>query len=308
MQVWSDAVAGRHDVRFIATADRESLAEHAPEVLARRGLFARLPIDIEFRSAAAVNLPALPRALRVIEPAERLALCIEAFNRVARRASPARLPPAHAWRSTISTRAARDLEEAIERAPGWAAAHFEHGKLWLRRDDMARAAEAFARADRAHAVVHVGLGQSGCDARRAGSHRRSARSVRDRRSRRIRPIAQALNNVGVVRRELGRLDDSVAAFRQRHRAGARARLRPLQSWAYAVSAGPLSGSALGVCGGSTARRGSQPRAGDAPRDVPAGNRRRPGRVGGSAQRNDGAAARVQVASFSPTRRRSLGRC
>ena len=30
------------------------------------------------------------------------------------------------------------LAEALAPRPAWAAAHFEHGKFWLRRDDMAR--------------------------------------------------------------------------------------------------------------------------------------------------------------------------
>ena len=34
----------------------------------------------------------------------------------------------------------------VAAAPGWAAAHFEQGKYWLRRDDMPAAAEAFGRA------------------------------------------------------------------------------------------------------------------------------------------------------------------
>ena len=42
--------------------------------------------------------------------------------------------------------AARDLDEAIALAPEWAAAHFERGKLWLRRDDMDAASVSFPSA------------------------------------------------------------------------------------------------------------------------------------------------------------------
>ena len=42
--------------------------------------------------------------------------------------------------------AAELAAEAVASAPDWAAAHFELGKLWLRRDDMERAAAAFGAA------------------------------------------------------------------------------------------------------------------------------------------------------------------
>src|SRR5262245_18211754 len=42
--------------------------------------------------------------------------------------------------------ALRNLDEAVAAAPDWAAAHFELGKLWLRRDDMEQAAVRFQAA------------------------------------------------------------------------------------------------------------------------------------------------------------------
>src|SRR5687768_2593269 len=43
-QTWSDVIGDR-DVVIVATADRDSLATHAPEILARRGLFANAIVE-----------------------------------------------------------------------------------------------------------------------------------------------------------------------------------------------------------------------------------------------------------------------
>jgi tetratricopeptide (TPR) repeat protein len=109
--------------------------------------------------------------------------------------------------------AARDLQEALERAPEWAAAHFEYGKLWLRRDEMSRAAEAFRQATifmpsftAAWANLGATLGELDQPAEALAAFETALSQDPDN--------AQALNNVGVVRRELGCLDDSVAAFRR----------------------------------------------------------------------------------------------
>ena len=91
------------------------------------------------------NSAPLPRAFRVTDAAERLALCVQALG--GRRTAAALLATASVCMEVNDLDAAgRDLDEAIALAPRWAAAHYERGKLWLRLDDMTRAAEAFQSA------------------------------------------------------------------------------------------------------------------------------------------------------------------
>ena len=153
-----------------------------------------------------------PRAFRSPDPSERLALCVEALK--AGR-TPAALVAAASACMEVNDRdaAARDLDEAIAQAPEWAAAHYERGKLWLRQDDMVKAAESFQRAAEllpgfAPAWANLGgtLGELDRPQEALAAFERALA---------IDPSSpQALNNVGVVRRELGRLAESEAAFRQ----------------------------------------------------------------------------------------------
>jgi len=109
--------------------------------------------------------------------------------------------------------AARDLDEALDRAPQWAAAHFERGKLWLRFDDMTRAADEFRAATAilpgfAPAWANLGatLGELDRPEEAIAAFERALAIDTDSH--------QALNNIGVVQRELGRLPDSEASFRR----------------------------------------------------------------------------------------------
>jgi len=154
----------------------------------------------------------LPRAFRVADPGERLRLCVEALG-------DGRTPAALVATASVCMEvndleaAARELDDAIALAPGWAAAHYERGKLWLRRDDMAQAAAAFQAAAGllpgfAPAWSNLGatLGELNQPAEALAAFEKAL--ALDPRS------SQALNNVGVVRRDLGRLPESEAAFRQ----------------------------------------------------------------------------------------------
>ena len=154
----------------------------------------------------------LPRAFRSTDPAERLRLCVEALQ--SGRTAAALVATASACME-VNDRdaAARDLDEAVAQAPDWAAAHYERGKLWLRQDDMVKAADSFQRAAEllpgfAPAWANLGgtLGELDRPQEALAAFERALA---------INPSSpQALNNVGVVRRELGRLADSEAAFRQ----------------------------------------------------------------------------------------------
>lgn len=154
----------------------------------------------------------LPRAFRTPDPAERLALCVEAL--MSGRMPAVLVATASACMEVNDfDAAARDLDEAVSKAPDWAAAHYERGKLWLRQDDMAKASECFQRAATllpAFAPAWANLGGT------LGELDRPAEALAAfEHALAIEPSdPQALNNVGVVRRELGRLAESEAAFRQ----------------------------------------------------------------------------------------------
>jgi tetratricopeptide (TPR) repeat protein len=218
------AAVGARDALCLVTGDRARLAADAPPLLARRGRFAGVEVagaSGESEAASWTPPPAeqVPRqaadlaaAFRLADSAARLAACVEALD--GGRSPAALVATASACMEVNDLdAAARDLDEAIDRAPEWAAAHFERGKLWLRRDDLARASEDFqAAADRlpgfgsAWANLGATLGELdrpmealaafqtalACD---PGSH-------------------QAVNNVGVVQRELGQLAASEASFRR----------------------------------------------------------------------------------------------
>lgn len=225
-EIWRAAVAGRDDVRMLATADHDSLQEHAPEALTGRGPFRDAVVQIA--GSVVDGSPSTPRdttptaspgiesafadALRAIDPAERLALCVRALEQG--RTAPALIATASACMEVNDLdAAARDLDEALALAPDWAAAWFERGKLWLRVDDMERANAAFREAaERLPAFVSAwaNLGAT-CgeldrpeEALAAFEHALAYDPANH----------QVLNNIGVVHRELGRLSESEAAFRR----------------------------------------------------------------------------------------------
>lgn len=154
----------------------------------------------------------LPRAFRVSDAAERLALCVETLE-------GGRTPAALVATASVCMEvndfdaAARDLDEALVLAPQWAAAHYERGKLWLRRDDMAQAAVAFEAA--ANLLPGFTPAWTNLGATLGELDRPAEALAAFERALALDPAnPQALNNVGVVRRELGRLTESEAAFRQ----------------------------------------------------------------------------------------------
>ncbi len=154
----------------------------------------------------------LPRAFRSADPEQRLRLCLETL-------AEGRTPPALVATASVCMEvndldaAARELDEALALAPGWAAAHYERGKLWLRCDDMPQAALSFQTATGllpAFAPAWSNLGAT------LGELDRPTEALAAfERALALDPASpQALNNVGVVRRELGRLPEAEAAFRQ----------------------------------------------------------------------------------------------
>ena len=183
---WTRALE-RHDARIVFTRDTEKNGEHG------------------------VMHP-LAQAFRLQDPTTRLEKCVEYLK-------SGRTPAALVATASVCMEvndfvaAARDLDEAIDKAPDWAAAHFERGKLWLRTDDMVKASESFQAAANllpgfAPAWANLGGTLGELDRPQEALAAFECALGLDPSS------PQALNNVGVVRRELGRLSESEAAFRQ----------------------------------------------------------------------------------------------
>jgi len=151
-------------------------------------------------------------AFRSADPAERLSRCVDALQ--SGRTPAALVATASACIEVNDlAAAARDLDEAIEQAPEWAAAQFERGKLWLRSDDMVKASESFQRA--ADLLPRFAPAWGNLGATLGELDRPQEALAAFERALALDPSSpQALNNVGVVRRELGRLSESEAAFRR----------------------------------------------------------------------------------------------
>lgn len=223
LQSWLDLLGDR-DVVIAARADRAALEEHAPEVLRRRGLFARARIEqadperarrfevMDASVAVAEPEGALARAMRTADARQRLELCVQALD--VGRTAPVLLAAASVCMEVNDLEAAaRDLEEAARLAPGWAAVHFERGKLSLRRDDMHEAAAAFREA--AECMPAFAPAWSNLGATLGELDRPEEALAAFERARALDPDSpQTLNNIGVVSRELGKLAESEAAFRR----------------------------------------------------------------------------------------------
>ena len=195
----------------LVTTQKTYLDAEWQAALARHGN-ATLRVETAAAPARAAGEGTLPRAFRVADPAERLALCVAALK-------DGRTPAALVATSSVCMEvndldaSARDLDEALAGAPEWSAAHYERGKLWLRTDDMVKASESFAKA--AAALPRFGPAWANLGGTLGELDRPVQALEAFERALALDPSSpQALNNVGVVRRELGRLSESEAAFRQ----------------------------------------------------------------------------------------------
>jgi tetratricopeptide (TPR) repeat protein len=240
METWRIALEGRDDLLLLATADLEILERHAPDALAGRGPFRKALVHVVgsegsrqpaagsretalggFGDAADAGCRSpdadateclLARAFREADPGARLAMCVQALDRG--RTAPALVAAASASMEVNDLEAAeRDSSEALTQAPDWAAAHFERGKLWLRRDDMEQASASFREAAErlpgfASAWANLGATLGELDQPEAALAAFEHALTTDPGNH------QVLNNIGVVRRELGRLAEAEDACRQ----------------------------------------------------------------------------------------------
>lgn len=222
VQAWVDAIGARA-ITLIATADRAALEMHAPELLARRGLFREaviedLPDEAPAPAAAAPTgdvspaMAMLASAMRVDDPRERLARCVKALDE--ERTAATLVATASVCMEVNDLEAAgRDLDDAVALAPDWAAVHFERGKLHLRRDDMDEASRSFQAA--AERMPRFGSAWANLGATLGELDRPEEALAAFEHALACDPAShQTLNNIGVVSRELGRLGESEAAFRR----------------------------------------------------------------------------------------------
>jgi tetratricopeptide (TPR) repeat protein len=223
---WAAHLARHGQATLVATARREPIRRYAPELAQRRGIFSRMEwLDADAEPAAgaghaaepAPNMPAsaqaegLAQAFRDATPESRLRACLRALE--AGRTAAALVATASVCQEVNDLDSAgRDLDEALGLAPDWAAAHFERGKVWLRRDEMEPAAGCFRRAAACLPTFGGAWGNLGAT---LGELDRPAEALEAfERLLALDPSsAQAHNNFGVVTRELGRLPESEAAFR-----------------------------------------------------------------------------------------------
>jgi len=195
----------------LVTTQRGYLEAEWTSALSRHG-DARLVIEITQADGEHQVSHSLAIAFRLADPAERLLRCVE-FLKAGR--TPAALVATASACVEVNDleAAARDLDDAIAKAPEWAAAHYERGKLWLRADDIAKASESFRRAG----LLLPGFGSiwANLGATLGELDRPEDALASFERALVLEPSSpQVLNNVGVVKRELGRLGESEAAFRQ----------------------------------------------------------------------------------------------
>ena len=229
MQAWLNRFEGR-EVLLLATADRAAVREHAPEITTRRGPFQSAVVydstEVEWPSGGSdaswheptvtattdVSRDRLAEAFRLDDSAARLAACIKALD--GGRTASALVATASACMEVNDLEAAaRDLDDAVSLAPEWAAAHFERGKLWLRRDDMDQAAASFQRA--AEAMPQFGPAWANLGATLGELDRPDEALRAFERAAACDPAShQTVNNIGVVQRELGQLGASEASFRR----------------------------------------------------------------------------------------------
>jgi tetratricopeptide (TPR) repeat protein len=200
LQKWIDVLS--ENDRIVAAADRDELMHNAPEAFTRRGPWrffeiVELSTAEDTEDAEAFTPPAFQR---LDSSASSVSSAVESLK----------LASTCRDRNDVQG-ARRALEEAAEFAPDWEAVHYETGKFWLACDDMERARDAFQHAADlmptfSAAFSNLGATLGELDQPEAAIAAFSQALLHDPESFTI------LNNIGVVNREIGRLDESERAL------------------------------------------------------------------------------------------------
>jgi tetratricopeptide (TPR) repeat protein len=200
LQKWLDVLS--ESDRIVATADRDELMHNAPEAFSGRGPWRFFEI-VELSTAEDAEDAEVFNTLRF----QRLDSSASSVS-----SAVERLTLASACRERNDAQGAlRALEEAAEFAPDWEAVHYESGKFWLASDDLERARDAFQHAADlmptfSAAFSNLGATLGELDQPEAAIAAFSQALLHDPESFTI------LNNIGVVNREIGRLDESERAL------------------------------------------------------------------------------------------------
>jgi len=198
LQKWLDVLS--EGDRIVATADRDELMHNAPEAFSGRGPWRFFEI-VELATAEDAEDAEQFHSFIALRPPDASALSVV---ELLRRAS-------HARERNDGAGAEQALNEALQLAPDWEAVHYESGKFWLASDDLERARDAFQRAADlmptfSAAFSNLGATLGELDQPEAAITAFSQALLHDPESFTI------LNNIGVVNREIGRLDESERAL------------------------------------------------------------------------------------------------
>jgi Tfp pilus assembly protein PilF len=201
LQAWID-ILGDHD-RIVATADREHLRQNAPEAFNGRGPWR----FFECRETSATENTGEAEPFKEpsgLQPLDASVSSVPSVVQLLVLASECR-------ERGDAVGAQRSLDEALALAPDWEAVHYEAGKFWLSCDDMDRARDAFQRAADlmptfSAAFSNLGATLGELDQPEAAVAAFSQALLHDPQSFTI------LNNIGVVNREIGQLDESERAL------------------------------------------------------------------------------------------------
>jgi tetratricopeptide (TPR) repeat protein len=198
LQKWIDVLSERD--RIVATTDRDELMRNAPEAFSGRGPWRFFEI-VELSTAEDAEDAEQFGSLATLQPPDASVLSVVALLR---RASASR-------ERNDGAGAQQALSEALQQAPDWEAVHYESGKFWLASDDMERARDAFQHAANlmptfSAAFSNLGATLGELDQPEAAIAAFSQALLHDPESFTI------LNNIGVVNREIGRLDESEQAL------------------------------------------------------------------------------------------------
>jgi|SRR5688572_12045166 tetratricopeptide (TPR) repeat protein len=207
---WLDANPSAVAVGVLSNPSRDLMRDAG----ARRGPWARL--DVVEVALASTPDPAgdpLHDAFRQTDPETRYRAC-----RSAAAESPSDPALALALGSACMETGRLDecdetLAAAAAGAGDWEAVHYEQGKAWLRRDNTARAAAAFAEAARlmpTFAAAHANLGAA------LGELERPQEALAAlEHAARLDPFGHAThNNIGASLRDLGRLQEAESSFQR----------------------------------------------------------------------------------------------